>query len=329
MFRTISNTDDPLQHSEGRDASRGRTPAVKSEKKSHESSREDLDVIERSSTQDPTEEEAEDPEPQHKEKASSHHSRPRSARPSSEFKRTASNTLTRVASRITTRSITDPGPPPDGGVKAWTQVAMGFLVLMTTWGWINSFGAFQTYYTLNLPQSASTISWIGTVQNFLTFFIGALSGRLLDAGFYIPTLIVGVIIQILGIFMMSLSTQYWQLLITQGVMTGLGGGIFFTPSLGLVATYFSKKRAIALGMASTGNAVGGVLYPTVVRQLLPQLGFAWTVRVLGFINLAVLALVMAFMRPRLPPRKSGALWDSSAFTELPYGAYHLLPRNLI
>lgn len=219
---------------------------------------------------------------------------------------------------MTTRSITDPGPPPDGGIKAWTQVAMGFLVLMTTWGWINSFGAFQTYYTLKLPQPPSTISWIGTVQNFLTFFIGALSGRLLDAGFYIPTLIIGVFIQILGIFMMSLSTQYWQLLITQGVMTGLGGGIFFTPSLGLVATYFSKKRAIALGVASTGNAAGGVIYPVVVRQLLPQLGFAWTVRVLGFINLGVLALVMALMRPRLPPRKSGALVDWASFRELPY-----------
>ena len=33
--------------------------------------------------------------------------------------------LSRLTSRLSTRDIVDPGPPPDGGLKAWTQVAMG------------------------------------------------------------------------------------------------------------------------------------------------------------------------------------------------------------
>lgn len=238
-----------------------------------------------------------------------------------ELKRTASrasNVLERV---LTTRSIVDPGPPPDGGLKAWTQVACGWIVIFTTWGWVNSYGAFQTYYTLNLNETASTISWIGTVQNFLTFFVGAFSGRLLDAGLFIPTLIVGSVFQVLGIFLMSVSTKYWHLMLTQGVLTGLGGGIFFTPSLGLVTTYFSTRRAFALGIATTGNAVGGMIYPIVVQQLLPKLGFAWTTRVLGFLNLGLLAIVIAFMRPRLPPRKSGPVIDWSAFKEPPYALF--------
>lgn len=138
-----------------------------------------------------------------------------------DLKRTASNALSRVASRLTTRSIVNPPPPPDGGVKAWTQVAMGWLVVFTTWGWVNSYGAFQSYYTLNLGLPASTVSWIGSVQNFLTFVIGAFSGRLLDAGLFIPTLVAGAVMQLLGIFFMSLSTQYWQLMITQGIMVSL------------------------------------------------------------------------------------------------------------
>ena len=50
-----------------------------------------------------------------------------------DLKRTASrasNVLERV---FTTRSIVDPGPPPDGGWKAWSQVACGWIVLFTTW----------------------------------------------------------------------------------------------------------------------------------------------------------------------------------------------------
>lgn len=57
-----------------------------------------------------------------------------------ELTRTVSTRLSRVASRITTRDIVDPGPPPDGGVKAWTQVGMAFLLVSTTWGYVNSFG---------------------------------------------------------------------------------------------------------------------------------------------------------------------------------------------
>ena len=37
----------------------------------------------------------------------------------------------------------DPGPPPDGGLKAWTQVAMAHLIIFNTWGFVNSFGVFQ------------------------------------------------------------------------------------------------------------------------------------------------------------------------------------------
>lgn len=36
---------------------------------------------------------------------------------------------------------------------------------------------------------------------------------------------------------------------------------------------------------------------------------------LGFINLGVLTICVSFMRPRLPPRKSGPLVDWSAFRE--------------
>lgn len=191
-------------------------------------------------------------------------------------------------------------------------------MIFTTWGWVNSFGAFQTYYTSVLPQSPSTISWIGSLQIWFCLVISVISGRLLDAGLFLPTFLVGAIIQVLGIFLMSISTQFWSLMLTQGVLTGIGAGIFFTPSLALVATYFTNRRGLAVGLATTGNSAGGIIYPVVVRELLPTLGFAWTTRVLAFINLTCLSIVFAFMRPRLPPRKSGPLIDWSAFREWPY-----------
>lgn len=83
--------------------------------------------------------------------------------------RTISNTLSRT-------STIDPGPPPDGGLQAWTQALMGHLVVFNTWGYINSFGVFQTYYVSALNQTPSAISWLGSIQIFLLFAIGSVSG---------------------------------------------------------------------------------------------------------------------------------------------------------
>jgi fucose permease len=141
----------------------------------------------------------------------------------------ASNTLARVASRVTTRYIRDPGPPPDGGVLAWTQIFCAWLAILNTWGFVNSFGAFQPYYESILPESASTISWIGSTQACLLFALGMFSGRALDRGWFRPTIVIGIVIQILGIFALSGATTYWQFLLTQGFCTGVGGGIFFVP----------------------------------------------------------------------------------------------------
>ncbi|KAI0202107.1 major facilitator superfamily domain-containing protein [Astrocystis sublimbata] len=242
-------------------------------------------------------------------------------RASEDLRRTASNVLTQVVSRITTRDWPEPPPPPDGGLQAWTQVAAGFLVLFAAWGYANSFGAYQQEYELIGLATPSTISWIGGIQIFLTLVIGVFSGRLVDAGFFIPTFVAGIVLQTLGIFLMSISTKYWQLLLTQGILSGFGSGLYFTPALSVVSTYFDQHRGLAIGLATSGNSIGGIVYPLIVRQLHPVLGFAWTTRVIGFLTLGLLLISLAFMRPRLPPRKSGPMLDSGAFKDPDYAGF--------
>jgi MFS family permease len=193
-----------------------------------------------------------------------------------------------------------------------------WLAIMNSWGFVNSFGAFQTYYTSILPESPSTISWIGSTQACLVFCLGVFSGRALDAGYFRPTIMVGIVFQLVGIFTMSVAKTYWQLLLTQGICTGIGGGIFFVPIVGLCSTYFAKRRGMALGIVTSGNSAGGIVYPIVVRQLLGKIGFGWTVRVLDFVNVVSLAVVIAFMRLRLPPRKTGPLLDMAVLKDVPY-----------
>lgn len=189
---------------------------------------------------------------------------------------------------------------------------------MNTWGFINTFGVFQTYYATALSRPPSDISWIGSVQIFLLFFIGTLTGRLTDAGYFRQVLLLGSIFQIIGIFTSAQATQYWQLFLSQGICLGLGNGCLFCPTMAVLSTYFHKKKMLAIGVAACGAATGGLVFPSMARELLPGVGFAWTMRAIGFIQLAVLVVANACLRTRIPPRRTGAMVEWGAFKELEY-----------
>ncbi|KAF8243155.1 MFS monocarboxylate transporter-like protein [Wilcoxina mikolae CBS 423.85] len=208
--------------------------------------------------------------------------------------------------------------PPDGGLRAWLQVLGAHLTIFTTWGFINSFGVFQAYYVDALNSPPSTVSWIGSIQIFLLFLLGSITGRALDGGFFFAVYRTGCFCVILGVFMTSLGTQYWHIFVSQGLLCGIGSGMIFCPSIALCSTYFQKRRSLALGMCASGSATGGIIIPLMVQKLLPRVGFPWTIRALGFVCLFLLIISNTIMRPRLPPRKTGSLVEWAAFKEPQY-----------
>lgn len=94
------------------------------------------------------------------------------------------------------------------------------------------------------------------MQAWLLIVIGVLSGPLFDLGYFRSMLFVGNALVVLGIMMLSLSTQYWQVFLSQGICMGLGAGLLYIPSLAMVGVWFSRKRAYAFGIVMSGIAVG-------------------------------------------------------------------------
>ncbi|ORX97753.1 major facilitator superfamily domain-containing protein [Clohesyomyces aquaticus] len=229
--------------------------------------------------------------------------------------------LAKVLSRISAAPTVDPGPAPDGGTTAWIQVFCVHLTIFNTFGFFTAFGVFQTYYQTTLGIEPSTISWLGSIQVFLLFSLGTFTGRATDAGLFRPVYIVGAIFQIVGIFTMAECTKLWQLFLSQAVCLGIANGLQFCPSMALVSTYFVKKRAFALGITALGSCTGGVVFPVIVQQCLPTLGFAWTIRIMGFIMLALNLITIALYRTRLPPRKTGPIVDWESFKDAPYSIF--------
>jgi len=139
-------------------------------------------------------------------------------------------------------------------------------------------------------------------------------GPVFDQGHFGILIVVGTFLVIFGLMMTSLATAYWQLFLAQGVCVGLGAGFLFLPFVAIVATYFTKKRALATGIIAAGSSIGSVIYPIVFRKLRPKIGFGWATRVIGFIGLGMLAISIIVMKTRLPPpKKSRAIVDMAAF----------------
>ncbi|KAH7118474.1 riboflavin transporter MCH5 [Dactylonectria macrodidyma] len=211
--------------------------------------------------------------------------------------------------------------PPNGGFWAWMSVVSGFFIIMNTWGVFVSFGVFQAYYVTVLERSSSDISWIGSFEVCLLFFVGSIGGVLTDAGYFRSTVATGGILIVLGTFTTSASTAYWQVFLAQGVCTGLGSGLIFTPVMTVISTYFTTKRAVALAIAACGSTVGGLVFPSMARTLLPTIGFGWTMRAIGFIQMGTLALALVVIKPRVTPQAKGPLVDWSAFKIPEYALY--------
>jgi len=161
-----------------------------------------------------------------------------------------------------THSVNNINSIPNGGLRAWLQVVGSFFLFFNSWGIINTFGVYQTYYETDIlsNESPSTISWIGSMQAFLLMLVGALTGPVYDAGYFRELLAVGSFLVVFGHMMLSICTEYWQAFLAQAICVGLGTGCLFVPSVAILSTYFTTKVASAMGLAAAGSSMGKELF---------------------------------------------------------------------
>ncbi|KKY21199.1 putative major facilitator superfamily protein [Diplodia seriata] len=228
--------------------------------------------------------------------------------------------LEKTASRKSKHSINNVSSVPNGGLLAWLQVLGAFFLFFNSWGIVNSFGSYQTYYESDLLKNStpSSISWIGSVQAYLLMVVGALTGPIYDAGYFRHLLVVGSFLVVFGQMMLSLCTEYWQVLLAQAFCIGIGTGCLFVPSVAILSTYFTTRLATATGIAAAGSSIGGVIYPILLHRLIGPIGFPWTARIIGFIALATQLVPNLCMKMRVLPASRRKMLDLPAFKEPPY-----------
>ncbi|KAH8806768.1 major facilitator superfamily domain-containing protein [Flagelloscypha sp. PMI_526] len=218
-----------------------------------------------------------------------------------------------------------PGPAPtseypDGGLQAWLVVLGGFMCNFVAFGYVSSYGVFQAYYTEHLlpNESPSALAWIGSIQAFMLFFPAFFGGALFDIGWFKIPLLISCSALVLFTFLVGQCTKYWHFLLCQGIASGFAGGMMFSPIMTVLGHWWLKRRGLAYGVIALGSSFGGVSIPILVRRLIPRVGFPWTMRILGFLFLALLTILNLTMKRRLPANPGQGFktaWDHRLFTQ--------------
>jgi MFS family permease len=148
---------------------------------------------------------------------------------------------------------------PDGGVQAWRTALGGFLAFIASIGYLSGGSVFLSYFqTMVLPDSStSDIAWISSVQIWGCYFFGIGSGALSDKYGPALPLALGTFFMVFGNMMASLSTTYYQFLLSQGFCVAFGMGLIFTPALAVQCQWFLKRRGAVVGFVMSGQMVGG------------------------------------------------------------------------
>ncbi|KAI5235765.1 MFS general substrate transporter [Aureobasidium subglaciale] len=105
------------------------------------------------------------------------------------------------------------------------------------------------------------------------------------------------VLLVVAMMLTSICTEFYRFLLCQGMLLGVSSGSIFAPAMSVVGHYFLKKRALAMSIASTGSPLGGIIYPVILNNLIPSIGFGWAQRVCGFLTLFFLLVAATTLRP--------------------------------
>ncbi|KAF9894339.1 hypothetical protein FE257_007842 [Aspergillus nanangensis] len=197
---------------------------------------------------------------------------------------------------------------PEGGRSANLVVFGSFCSIMGGLGLMNSIGIYQAWISTHQLSTLShgQIGWIFGIYNFLVFFCGIQIGPIFDAYGPRALMFVGSSLLVITFVCLGFCSQYWHFLVVIGIVGGMGTSFIFIVPVASIGHFFYRRRGAATGLAMGGGSIGGVVFPLVLQNLAPQIGFAWATRVIGLITLVLLIPGCLLVRTNFAPKPAAA-----------------------
>ncbi|KAG8355322.1 hypothetical protein FVEN_g6739 [Fusarium venenatum] len=200
---------------------------------------------------------------------------------------------------------------PDGGFQAWLVVFGAWCAMFSSMGLLNTLAVLHAWVTENQlhGMAESTTAWIFSCYGFLLYFCGAQIGPLFDAYDIKVLIIPGSIGIVTSTILLSFSTEFYQFLLSLGILGGISASLLFYPAVSTISHWFLRKRSLATG----------ICFPLIILYAAPSIGFPWAIRIVSLICVVSSMIACCLLRKRLPPNKEGGgAIDLKAFRDPKY-----------
>jgi MFS family permease len=189
----------------------------------------------------------------------------------------------------------------------WTVVAVGFVVLATSFAYRNLLQLTMTGMEAELGWSRSLLSSGATLALIAMAAGNLFGGMLVDR--YGPRKLVSFGLVTLGIGMLGVGVtrSAWLYVLLYGAFAGLGFGLVANSIVSAaVARFFVERRGFALGVASAGGPVGQMVLIPLSALVLTALGWRGVFAIAGAAALALAPLAYWALRPAGHPAGAAA-----------------------
>lgn len=182
---------------------------------------------------------------------------------------------------------------------AWVVVWATFVCLALIFGVSYSFAAFFESFAVEFSAQRADVSWIFGLSGFVYFVMGAGGGMLADR--FGPRIVcsAGMALIALGLLATSWATSLLAVYVSYGLLVGLGIALVYTPSIASVQPWFTTRRGLAGGIASSGVGAGTLLVPVLVALAIGPMPWREAMRALA-LGVLVLGLLAAALLRRAP-----------------------------
>lgn len=176
-------------------------------------------------------------------------------------------------------------------------------------GFLLTFGVFQNYYSTHAPSGGNkNVPIIGVLGTGIVF-LGApvmtpISKRYRH--WQRQMIVFGWTLCVLGLIGASFCNSVITLIITQGIVYGLGFLILYYPLLSMLNEWFDKRRGLAYGILFGAAGISGIVLPFIFEVLLKRYGYKTTLRGYAIALLVLSGPVLPLLKGRLPARSSAS-----------------------
>ncbi|MBW1800704.1 MAG: MFS transporter [Deltaproteobacteria bacterium] len=175
-------------------------------------------------------------------------------------------------------------------------VAASFIMMMTTYGLMYSFGVFFKPLIEEFGWARANTSGAYSVMTFISGAFGVYAGRLSDRfGPRIIAMVIGVSL-CLGCLLLANISKIWQFYLVYALILPLGPGACWPGLIPSIARWFNHRRGLMTGIVASGIGFGIFAVSPLAEWTISAYHWRKAYVIIGVVALILILIIAQFLR---------------------------------